>query len=191
MGFGKGAAAEALKRSNNDIALSFQVMLRPALDSAAAVETIDMTYKGLYSRYMSFDLNGARVGVLDSPATCFVRVFVKLLHEQPELHNLPDPDPPHVDISEEMILQVTAMGFDVDMARAALHHFSANVSQAVEELVRMEGVVPPEWLQALQVASASSSNTSSSVSSKFRAVTFQVGVGCARRHLPLYVHISL
>jgi hypothetical protein len=91
-----------------------------------------------------------------------------LLHELPELQNLPDPDPPHVDISDEMIQQVTAMGFDVDMAHAALHHFNANVPQTVEELVRLGGMVPPEWLQALQVATASSSSstTSSSVSGK-------------------------
>jgi hypothetical protein len=56
------------------------------------------------------------------------------------------------------------------MARAALHHFSANVSQAVDELVRRGGMVPPEWMQNLLVTSSSNSSTSSSVSGKLLAV---------------------
>lgn len=100
------------------------------------------------------------------PSFCialYICVF-KILHEHPELIDLPDPDSSHVDITEEMLAQVTAMGFDVDMARAALHHFGADQLRAIDELIRLSGVVPSEWLQNSQSASSSSSSTSTASS---------------------------
>jgi len=85
---------------------------------------------------------------------------LKILHEQPHLLNLPDPDPPHLEITDEMLTQVISMGFDVDMARAALNHCGADIMRAVDELVRLGGIVPPAWLQSLQPTSATSSSAS-------------------------------
>jgi len=93
-----------------------------------------------------------------------ITIAFQILHERPELLNLPDPDPPNTAVSEAMIQQLCAMGFDANTAHAALHHFSANVDRAVEELLRLGGSVPPDWLQNLPNI-PSNSNSDESVAS--------------------------
>ena len=54
------------------------------------------------------------------------------------------------------------MGFDPEAARAALQHFNADLPKAINELLQLSGVVPPEWLREVASSSGSSSATSSS-----------------------------
>ena len=49
--------------------------------------------------------------------------------------------------------QLTAMGFDSTQSCAVLHHFRGDVEKCVEELVKMGGVVPGEWLEELPTKS--------------------------------------
>lgn len=112
MGFPKGASAEALRQTNNDIQNAIQV-----------------------------------------------------IQEQPELLSLADPDPdPESQVSDEMIRQVMALGFDEDSVRAALHHFTADVDRSIEELMRHGGLALPEWYQSIPQSPQTSSTNSSTAS---------------------------
>lgn len=51
------------------------------------------------------------------------------------------------------------MGFDLTEARAALHHFHADVQRSIEELLRVGGEVPQAWKDALQAVSGSSGSS--------------------------------
>lgn len=113
MGFPKGASAEALRQTNNDIPNALQV-----------------------------------------------------IQEQPELLSLSDPDPDSESlVTDEMIRQVMALGFDEDSVRAALHHFTADVNRSIEELMRYGGLALPEWYQSIPPTSSTNSSTASQASS--------------------------
>ena len=59
------------------------------------------------------------------------------------------------------------MGFDVDSARAALHRFGGATERAIEELLTLGGIAPPDWLRAMQTA-ADATSTGASVSQLIR-----------------------
>lgn len=105
MGYGRGAAAAALKQTNNDLNQALEVLQ---------------------------------------------------LH--PELLNLPDPEKKSVDITDDMIAQVVAMGFDTIMASRALQLVKGDVQKAIEELIQKGGILPP----TPEESSASSSDSSPS-----------------------------
>ncbi|XP_013387690.1 NEDD8 ultimate buster 1 [Lingula anatina] len=88
MGFPPGAAAEALRQTNNDINMAIQT-----------------------------------------------------LSTQPELLQLPDPVNPDIEITDELIAQVTSMGFSADTAREALKRSSGQVERAIEELLNSGGIL--------------------------------------------------
>jgi len=55
------------------------------------------------------------------------------------------PDP----VSEEVVSQIVAMGFDPDTVRAALSYFNADINQVVSELVQRAGIIPSEWYSSI------------------------------------------
>lgn len=57
------------------------------------------------------------------------------------------------------------MGFSVEVAQATLHRFSADVPRVIEELLKLGGMVPQEWLDAAQANLSSSESSSASASS--------------------------
>ena len=73
---------------------------------------------------------------------------------------MPDPEAQKLEITDDMIAQVAAMGFDLEMARAALHHYGADIERAVGELAQLGGIVPPQWLESLYSSLSSTSSTS-------------------------------
>ena len=81
-----------------------------------------------------------------------------MLQDHPELLTLPDPDPPSdFTVTDAMLAQVTALGFDAEAARATLYRLH-DVERAAEELLSRGGVVPPQWLQDMLAAGASTSH---------------------------------
>ncbi|XP_052243561.1 NEDD8 ultimate buster 1-like [Dreissena polymorpha] len=73
-----------------------------------------------------------------------LNLALEVLQSHPEFLNLPDPEPrKKVNITDDMIAQVTCMGFEVEMARRALQKHDGDVSRAVEDLVNTGGVLPP------------------------------------------------
>ena len=51
------------------------------------------------------------------------------------------------------------MGFTGDSARLALERFTGDVQRAVEELLKCQGEVPPEWADLLGASSSGSSSS--------------------------------
>ena len=45
------------------------------------------------------------------------------------------------------------MGFEETQSRAALYHFHGDIDNCVEELLRMGGTIPEEWLEELPTQS--------------------------------------
>ena len=86
--------------------------------------------------------------------------YFKVLHEKPELLDLPDPLPTPTEITDQMVSFVASMGFDVDSARAALHHFQADVQRSIDELLKTGGLALDEWNQSIPSTTATSSETS-------------------------------
>ncbi|XP_061432319.1 LOW QUALITY PROTEIN: NEDD8 ultimate buster 1 [Lethenteron reissneri] len=80
---------------------------------------------------------------------------LQILEDHPELLALSDNDADEesVDVTEELLLQVMALGFDYEMAERALRSARGNLQRAVDALVTSGGVLPP---------STSSSSSSSS-----------------------------
>ncbi|XP_071489465.1 NEDD8 ultimate buster 1-like [Diadema antillarum] len=72
---------------------------------------------------------------------------LKLIQEHPELLTLDDDLKTDRNwngtITDEMLAQVTELGFNTDVAREALRRFQGVVSTAVERLVALGGVLPP------------------------------------------------
>lgn len=90
MGFPKGAAAEALRQSNNDVSLALEV-----------------------------------------------------LQQHPEFLSLPDPEPQtDVPVTDDLIAQVTALGFEPEMARRALTTHRGDVQGAISALIDSGGHMP-------------------------------------------------
>lgn len=90
-----------------------------------------------------------------------------MIQEQPELLSLSDPDPVDSEsqVTDDMIRQVMALGFDEDSVRAALHHFTADVNRSIEELMRYGGLALPEWYQSIpQTPSSTNSSAGKSAS---------------------------
>lgn len=112
MGFSKGAAAAALRQTNNDISNALQV-----------------------------------------------------ISDNPELLNLPDPDIDRIEVPDELIRQVVALGFDENSVRAALYHFRADPTRAVEQLMQYGGLALPEWYQSIPQSSNNSSSSPSNSAS--------------------------
>ncbi|XP_062596557.1 NEDD8 ultimate buster 1-like, partial [Saccostrea cucullata] len=103
MGYGKGAAAAALRQTDNDLNQALEVLQ---------------------------------------------------LH--PELLHLPDPEKKSIRITDDMIAQVVAMGFDPVMANRALQLFSGNVQKALEELIQRGGLLPSSSDESSSSSSSSS-----------------------------------
>ncbi|XP_062613974.1 NEDD8 ultimate buster 1-like [Saccostrea cucullata] len=103
MGYGKGAAAAALRQTDNDLNQALEVLQ---------------------------------------------------LH--PELLHLPDPEKKSISITDDMIAQVVAMGFDPVMASRALQLFSGNVQKALEELIQKGGLLPSSSEESSSSSSGSS-----------------------------------
>ncbi|CAM9686515.1 unnamed protein product [Lampetra planeri] len=80
---------------------------------------------------------------------------LQILEDHPELLALSDNDADEesVEVTEELLLQVMALGFDYEMAERALRSARGNLQRAVDALVTSGGVLPP---------STSSSSSSSS-----------------------------
>ncbi|XP_032812715.1 NEDD8 ultimate buster 1 [Petromyzon marinus] len=80
---------------------------------------------------------------------------LQILEDHPELLALSDNDADEesVEVTEELLLQVMALGFDYEMAERALRSARGNLQRAVDTLVTSGGVLPP---------STSSSSSSSS-----------------------------
>nr|XP_022320914.1 NEDD8 ultimate buster 1-like [Crassostrea virginica]XP_022320915.1 NEDD8 ultimate buster 1-like [Crassostrea virginica] len=68
---------------------------------------------------------------------------LEVLQLHPELMNLPDPERKSVRITDDMIAQVVAMGFDTVMASRALHLVKGDVQKALDELIQKGGIIPP------------------------------------------------
>jgi len=103
-----------------------------------------------------------------------VNVFVQMLHENSsELQTAVARRRPAAPVSEEVISQIVAMGFDADTVRAALHHLGSDIEQVVAELVQRAGTIPDEWYHALaasqQPAAARTTSTDSNSSGSGRS----------------------
>lgn len=73
-----------------------------------------------------------------------LNLALEVLQNHPEFLNLPDPEPkPKVKITDGMIAQVTAMGFEPEMAQRALVKNNGDVAKAIEELVSAGGSISP------------------------------------------------
>ncbi|XP_054774502.2 NEDD8 ultimate buster 1-like [Lytechinus pictus] len=71
---------------------------------------------------------------------------LRIIQEQPELLSLPDTDVvPGWDgpITDEMIAQLTELGFNVDVAKDALKRYGGVVNKAVEKLLSSGGILLP------------------------------------------------
>ncbi|XP_059173066.1 NEDD8 ultimate buster 1-like isoform X2 [Physella acuta] len=64
---------------------------------------------------------------------------IEILNTKPELFHLPDPEKMKFEITEDMVTQLCSLGFDLEVAKSALHKYKGNISQAVEELLRHNG----------------------------------------------------
>ncbi|XP_064598397.1 NEDD8 ultimate buster 1-like [Liolophura sinensis] len=93
---------------------------------------------------------------------------LEVLQNHPELLSLPDPDLDlsQVIITDDMLSQVTSMGFDLDVSRQALQWFGGSVQQAIDELLRTGGVLLVSSPSSSSSSSGSSSGSASSSSSQ-------------------------
>nr|XP_006821424.1 PREDICTED: NEDD8 ultimate buster 1-like [Saccoglossus kowalevskii] len=73
-----------------------------------------------------------------------INVAIQTLQEHPELLSLPDVEPSEnkIPITDELISGVTALGFEIDLARRALERHHGNVERAINELIANGGILP-------------------------------------------------
>ena len=82
--------------------------------------------------------------------------LVQVLNTNPQLLELPDPEAPRFRMTDEMVVQVMAVGFESLASRAALHH-TRSVERAIDELVNRQGQIPHQWIVDLEEAENASS----------------------------------
>ncbi|XP_052813375.1 NEDD8 ultimate buster 1-like [Mya arenaria] len=71
-----------------------------------------------------------------------LNLSLEVLQNHPEYLSLPDPVPKRkVRITDEMIAQVTSMGFEPEMAKWALQKNEGNVGKAIEDLIESGGSI--------------------------------------------------
>ncbi|BFZ21833.1 hypothetical protein BsWGS_24872 [Bradybaena similaris] len=95
---------------------------------------------------------------------------IEILNTTPELRNLPDPeDVRHVMITDEMLMQVTSLGFDLEVAKQALKQYRGHIQRAVDVLLKSGGILPPPPASnsstSVSESSASAGSSSSEMSS--------------------------
>ncbi|ELU11079.1 hypothetical protein CAPTEDRAFT_227081 [Capitella teleta] len=79
---------------------------------------------------------------------------LQVLQDHPELLSIKDPDP--IPITDEMIAQVSDMGFTALNSKAALHHFNGSAQQAIEHLLSNGGEIPADWVSDVEPAASTS-----------------------------------
>uniref|UniRef100_A0A0B7AFM1 UBA domain-containing protein n=1 Tax=Arion vulgaris TaxID=1028688 RepID=A0A0B7AFM1_9EUPU len=96
-----------------------------------------------------------------------ISAAIEILNTKPELLSLPDPENKTVEITDEMIIQVTGLGFDTEVARQALRQFRGNIQRAVDNLLKHGGLLPhlPHSPSGSSTSASESSPTSVSSSS--------------------------
>jgi len=61
---------------------------------------------------------------------------LEFLRIHPELFSLPDPEDSKIQITDQMITQIVALGFSPDLARLALERVNGNLSKAVDAMLQ-------------------------------------------------------
>ncbi|WAR09794.1 NUB1-like protein [Mya arenaria] len=114
MGFSEGEARLGLRAVKVE---SYEMLIGMGYPKGAAAEAL---------RQANNDLN----------------LSLEVLQNHPEYLSLPDPVPKRkVRITDEMIAQVTSMGFEPEMAKWALQKNEGNVGKAIEDLIESGGSI--------------------------------------------------
>ncbi|XP_038047872.1 NEDD8 ultimate buster 1-like isoform X2 [Patiria miniata] len=92
---------------------------------------------------------------------------LQVMQEQPDLLALGDSidEPWQGDVTNEMIAQVSELGFDPEVARLALYRYRGDIRKTVDVLIARGGVLPPEpacTSSSTKPGGASSSGSSTS-----------------------------
>ncbi|XP_041374980.1 NEDD8 ultimate buster 1-like [Gigantopelta aegis] len=73
---------------------------------------------------------------------------IEVLQNHPEYLDMSDNTHEVIPLTDDMIAQLTSMGFDFEMAREALSRLNGNIQKAAEMLLKHGGLLPlssPEW----------------------------------------------
>jgi len=114
------------------------------LGKTAAGKWVDMKF---YDQLISMGFTPGAVAESLRQTNNDLNKALQIIQEQPHLLSLPDPEKQKPHISDEMIAQVVAMGFDTNAAIVALQKFTGNLEQVIEELIKVNGVIPSAWMQ--------------------------------------------
>ncbi|ESP03187.1 hypothetical protein LOTGIDRAFT_224600 [Lottia gigantea] len=93
-----------------------------------------------------------------------VTLALDVLNNKPELLNLPDPTDEDLYITDDMITQLTVLGFLPEMCRRALIKNHGDNNKAAEELLQSDGFIPTITCNTSPSSSSCSSSESTSES---------------------------
>ncbi|XP_046345858.2 NEDD8 ultimate buster 1-like [Haliotis rufescens] len=75
-----------------------------------------------------------------------VNMALEILQTHPELLDIVDPEDEEwedVHVTDDMLAQLTALGYELEMGRRSLMKHKGNVEKAVDDLIRSGGFIPP------------------------------------------------
>ncbi|KAL4217081.1 positive regulation of proteasomal ubiquitin-dependent protein catabolic process [Mactra antiquata] len=125
--------------------------------TASGVEVLVKYYERLIG--MGYPKGGAAEALRQSNND--INIAIEILQNHQELLSLPDPGPSRpVNITDEMIVQVTSLGFEPEMAHRALIKYKGDISKAVDELVNSGGMISSD--ESPTTSSASNDTSTSS-----------------------------
>ncbi|KAL3854064.1 hypothetical protein ACJMK2_013345 [Sinanodonta woodiana] len=184
MGFSEREARLALRASNGDLqGAVVHIMKRREEKEDNKKKAKDVSKRNRLAKILGNTASGARVNVENyellvsmgfpkgasaealRQANNDVSQALEVLQNHPNLLSLPDPSDPKPnmeEISDELVAQIIAMGFDPEMARRALAMNWSNLEKAMNDLIQRGGVMPP---LPTEFGSSSSSSASGSTPS--------------------------
>ncbi|XP_028403320.1 NEDD8 ultimate buster 1-like [Dendronephthya gigantea] len=164
MGFGASESRLALRSCNGDITMAVGYISRKREENEKQLkERREKRKQQKFARKLGKTAKGEWVSVdiynnlremgyphhIAKEALCQANndmdAALQMLNESPELLRFASRGS-SLEVSDDLIVQVTSMGFDVDISRSVLKHYG-DVTKAIERLLETGGSLPPECQQ--------------------------------------------
>ncbi|XP_062518918.1 NEDD8 ultimate buster 1-like isoform X2 [Corticium candelabrum] len=171
VGFSVAEARLALRAHDNNVAVAVSYLMEKREDKKRRmeIEKKEQKQRLRQNRYgKTADGSKVKVEIVDlltgmgylektaaealKQANNDINLALQVLQDNPHLLDLPDVQDAEFQVSDELLAEVTFMGFDPSTAMAALRHHRGNVQRCVDDL--LAGWVPPDVTASVNEQSA-------------------------------------